>query len=605
MRTENLVRLHDQELALQTTENHTQEGSDLRAVIALFRRHAVLIGVVTLLTVVVTYVVTKQEAAKYTSTATLLYTEPATVQPNFDPARQLSTYVGIASSSAVLAPVAARHGLTVTQLRNLLSISGNADANLMTISAVTGSPRESAAIARGVTNALVAYSTTNEQDQLRSYIASLEQQLQSFAGRRNPSAQANASQLRLQIAQNKAQLAAPSSPLSVPTPATVPSGPSSPHPTRDAGIALLAGLVLALLLAVGRDRLDRRMREIDDVEAVYHAPTLGVVPFTNGRKRTSRAAQIADFSSGSGPLADAYRTIRTNLTLMQMHDKGPSVIVVTSATSGEGKSAVTANLAQALSVTGRNVLAVSADLHNPGLHEYFPSGYKVNDLSAYTDEDPLRGKTLDDPTLNAYFATGYGSDDDTSGGTRQESRQRRRSSGLGERWAGPSRPRGLVPVLAGEVGLDKAVYVIPLTAQERERGGSLHLLADERTFFDPAALLSSDSMRQLLTQASQSYDAIILDTPPLLANADATLLAQSADTLVLVARLDHLTRNQARRAYRILTSMRLEPSGIIVTGEVEQGVYGYGYGSNRAFEYHHGLAGAAPKREASTSTGSS
>jgi Mrp family chromosome partitioning ATPase/capsular polysaccharide biosynthesis protein len=600
---EKLVRLHDQELALETTENRTHEGSDLRAIIALFRRHAVLIGVVTLLTVVVTYVVTKQEASKYTSTATLLYSEPPNASSSFNPARILSTYVGIGSSSAVLRPVAARHGLTLTQLRNLLSINANPDADLMTVSAVTGSPTESAAISNGVSDALITYSTTGVNQQLQDEIAKLQHSLQSFTGRRNPSSQAEAAQLRLQIAQDKAELNAPSAPLSVLSPATIPSGPSSPHPTRDAGIALLAGLVLALLLAAGRDRLDRRMREIEDVEAVYHAPTLGVVPFTGGRKRTTRAVQVADFSTGSGPLADAYRTIRTNLTLMQMRDGGPSVIVVTSATAGEGKSAVTANLAQALSVTGRHVLAVSADLHNPGLHEYFPSGYKMNDLPSYTDEDPLHGKTLDDPTLNAYFATGYGSED-TAGETRLEPRRRRRSSGLGEKWTGPTRPRGLVPVLAGEVGLDKAVYDIPLTAQERERGGSLHLLADERTFFDPAALLSSDSMRQLLKEASQSYDAIILDTPPLLANADATLLAQSADTLVLVARLDHLTRNQARRAYRILTSMRLEPSGIIVTGEVEDGVYGYGYGSNRAFEYH-GLAGIAPERQTSTGTGSS
>ena len=154
--------------------------------------------------------------------------------------------------------------------------------------------------------------------------------------------------------------------------------------------------------------------------------------------------------------------------------------------------------------------------------------------------------------------------------------------------------------------MDKAVNVIPLSAQERERGGSLHLLADDRTFFDPAALLSSDSMRKLLEQASQKYDAILLDTPPLLANADATLLAQSADIIVIVARLDHLTRNQARRAFRTMASMKLSPSGIIVTGEVEEGAaYGYGYRSNQPLEYDRGLAGDAPQRRASTSTGSS
>jgi len=591
--------LSDQEPALETLENRTNEDSDLRAFLGLCRRHAVLIAVVTILTAVVTYAVTKGEAETFSSTSTLLYTEPTSAPANFDPARALSTFVGVGSSSAVLTPVAGHHQLSLAGLRSALSISGNPSADLVSIAASSPSPAEAAALAQGVARSLINYTKTGTQDTLRAEIASLESQLDRLAGRTDPSSQNAASALRLQLAQAKAQLATASSPLSILSPATVPSAPSSPHPARDAGIALVAGLVLALMLAAARERLDRRIREIEDVEAIYHAPTLGFVPFTDARK-ISRALQLADFS-GATPLADAYRTIRTNLTLMQMHD-GPSVIVVTSATSEEGKSAVTANLAEALSVTGRRVLAVSADLHNPALHEYFPSGYRDNDLPA-ADADPLPKRLIDDPTLNDYFKTGYGEDDTGSDG-KQDSRKRRKASSLGARWAGPSRPKGLVSVLAGEIGLDNAVYVIPLSAQERERGGSLHLLADDRTFFDPAALLSSDAMRQLLDQASQKYDAILLDTPPLLANADATLIAQSADLLVLVARLDHLTRNQARRAFRVMGSMRLPPSGIIVTGDVEEGAYGYGYRSKRPVEYDRGLAGDAPERQASSSTGS-
>jgi len=583
----------DQEPALEATENRTDEGSDLRAFLALFRRHAVLIGVVTILTGAVTYAVTRQEAPTYSSTATLLYTEPANESASADPARAVSTFVGEATSSAVLAPVAQKHRMRVADLRAALSVTGDPNADLITISTDSASPIGAASLSNDVARRMIAYTTAGERGALLAQIASLRHQLLFFAGRTDPSSQAAASDLRLQLAQTRAQLSSASSSLSMLSPASVPSAPSSPHPTRDAGIALLAGLVLALMLAAVRDRLDRRMREIEDIEAVYHAPTLGVVPFARGRRKNSRAVQVADFS-GRGPLADAYRTIRTNLTLMQMHDDRPSVIVISSATAEEGKSAVTANLARALTVTGRRVLAVSADLHNPALHEYFASGYERSDL-AYTG---------DDPTLNEYLEAGYGWKDTDSDG-KHESRKPRKGSGLSGRWAGRSRARGLVPVLAGEIGLDEAVQVIPLSSEEGERGGSLHLLADDLVFFDPAALLSSDSMRLFLKQASQEYDAIVLDTPPLLANADATVLAQSADIVVLVARIDHLTRNQARRAFRVLTSMRLSPSGIIVTGEVEEKVYGYGYGSEQPVEYERGVAGDPPQRRASTSTGSS
>jgi hypothetical protein len=40
--------------------------------------------------------------------------------------------------------------------------------------------------------------------------------------------------------------------------------------------------------------------------------------------------------------------------------------------------------------------------------------------------------------------------------------------------------------------------------------------------------------------------------------------------------------------------MRLALSGIIITGEVAEGVYGYGYGSDHSREYDRGLAGDAP-----------
>ncbi|MFZ0341519.1 MAG: hypothetical protein WAL31_04220, partial [Gaiellaceae bacterium] len=579
------------------------EGSDLRAFLALFRRHAVLIAVVTILTGVIAYAVTSQQAAQYSSTAALEFTEPANAPANADPARDVSTLVGVGTSSSVLDAVAKKHDMTPAQLRKAISVTGNPDADLISISATSGSATGAEALAQDVAQGMINYTTTQTQQSLREQIVSFGTQLQRLAGHTDAVSVAAASNLRVQLAQAKAELSSATSPLSILSPATVPSSPSSPHPARDAGIALLAGLVLALMLAAVRDRLDRRIRELEDVEAVYHAPTLGVVPFAHGRKKLSRSSQVADFS-GAAPLADAYRTIRTNLTLMETHHDGPSVIVVTSAIAGEGKSAVTANLAQALSVTGRRVLAISADLHNPALHKYFPGGYQESDLFGDAEADPLRERTLDDPTLNAYFSTGYGGDDAESE-PKPDPRRRRKASGLGERWTGPTRPQGLVPVLAGEVPLDKAVYVIPLSSQERERGGSLHLLADGGTFFDPAALLSSDAMRQLFKEASQNYDAIVVDTPPLLANADATLLAQSANILVLVARLDHLTRNQARRAYRAMISMRLSPSGVIVTGEVEEGAYGYGYRSNQPLEYDRGLAGEAPQRRASTSTGSS
>jgi Mrp family chromosome partitioning ATPase len=104
------------------------------------------------------------------------------------------------------------------------------------------------------------------------------------------------------------------------------------------------------------------------------------------------------------------------------------------------------------------------------------------------------------------------------------------------------------------------------------------MLASDRTFFDPAVLYQSDAMRQFLKRVKNAYDVVLIDVPPLIATADAALLAKHADVMLLVARVNHLTRNQARRAIRMMETTDLTPAGIIITGEFETELtYGTGY----------------------------
>jgi Mrp family chromosome partitioning ATPase/capsular polysaccharide biosynthesis protein len=529
----------DLELTLPP-EPAVYEQSDLRAFLMLLRRHALLVAVLTLATAAGTYVVTLRQSKVYDGTATLLLTPPAaaTQAPTVD------TIVGVGTSTAVLQPVAKRYAITVQQLRNSVSSAGStaSNSNLITISATANTPLRSAAIANSVAKSLISYLKNGEVNVLRVQIVSLEQQLQAFAGRTDPSSLAAATDLRTQIASTRAQLAALSPALSVLSPATLPSSPSSPHPTRDAAIGLLAGLVLAVMLAVLRDKLDRRIRGVDEIEAIYNAPVLGIVPFMRGR--TNRAKMLADFS-GTGDMPEAYRTIRTNLTLVRPNIQEVGVVVVSSAIAGEGKSAAAANLGHALAVTGNNVLLVSADLHHPSLHRYFES-------SGGEDREPSRAATVVDATAQAPPA---------------------------------SRSAGLAEVLAGEVSLTDALRKIPLSERERTSGGSLSLLANSTTFFDPAVLFGSAAMQGFVARARQHYDVVIFDTPPLLSNPDAMLLARSATSLVLVARLDVLTKNQARRALRLIAATRLSVTGVIVMGNLEEPSYGYGYDGKSENEF--------------------
>ncbi|MBC8446244.1 MAG: CpsD/CapB family tyrosine-protein kinase [Chloroflexi bacterium] len=70
------------------------------------------------------------------------------------------------------------------------------------------------------------------------------------------------------------------------------------------------------------------------------------------------------------PAAEAYRTLRTNLTFAAL-DKPIETLVVTSAAPGESKSTVLANLAVTMAQGERRTILVDADLRRPGLHEVF------------------------------------------------------------------------------------------------------------------------------------------------------------------------------------------------------------------------------------------
>ncbi|HUQ23257.1 MAG TPA: P-loop NTPase [Gaiellaceae bacterium] len=496
--------------------------SDLRGFVTLVRRQAVLIGVVAVLTAALSLGLSLLQADKYRSTARVLYTDPGAASGAIgggDPARAVDTFVRLATTDDVLEPVAPAAGIATTdEVRKRVEVTATANANLLNVSAVASSPTGAANLANAVASALISWRNDNREQQFSARIASLAQQLAALAGKTSPSETAAASDLRTQLAEARAQLEAPDPELTLVNQAAAPSRPFSPRPTRNAIIGLIAGLFLGLGLAALRERFDRRLHGLDEIEQAYPWPLLGMVPAVSGNGR--RNTNLVDFTRISA-LADAYRNIRTNLGLLSLDLADRKVWAISSAMPGEGKSAATANLANAFASAGLRVLALSADLHRPALHEYYGLNGKVR--------------------------------------------------------------AGLIEVLAGEVKVADAARPVDAPGVTT-RKGRVDLLANDRIFTDPAVLLQSSAMVDLLASARLAYDAIVIDCPPLLHTAEASLLDRLTDGLILVARLDHITHHEALRATRILETMQIKPVGVIVAG-VKGDANAYGYG--QAHTYGH------------------
>ncbi len=153
--------------------------------------------------------------------------------------------------------------------------------------------------------------------------------------------------------------------VSVTKPATAPESPVSPKWTMNVLLGLLVGVTVGVAAAVGRELLDRTLREADELAGVTSAPVLSTVPY----EEKSAAAPLIIEGSAQSARAEAMRQLRTNLQFVNV-DRPLRSIVVTSAVPNEGKSTTSCNLGIAFAEAGYRVLLVDADLRRPKLAEY-------------------------------------------------------------------------------------------------------------------------------------------------------------------------------------------------------------------------------------------
>ncbi len=93
------------------------------------------------------------------------------------------------------------------------------------------------------------------------------------------------------------------------------------------------------------------------------------------KKSVNRVRPLVVLNDPKSPLAEAFRTVRTNIQFTSV-EKTVKTILVTSAEPGEGKSTVLANLGVAMAQAGQKVLIVDCDLRRPEQHKFF--GVRAN-----------------------------------------------------------------------------------------------------------------------------------------------------------------------------------------------------------------------------------
>lgn len=181
-------------------------------------------------------------------------------------------------------------------------------------------------------------------------------------------------------------------------------GPSVTRPGGRSRLfyALAAGLVLGLGLSLLVDRVDTRIHTRRRAEQAFGVPVVASIP-TLRRSRWLTGARRGDRTGPDPELTDAYARLRVALLHMRRwaltprpsgHTAGwtepadavavdppttTRVILVTSATRGEGRTSVAVNLAASLAATGRQVAIADCDHHGPVLASRLPLRGPVSD----------------------------------------------------------------------------------------------------------------------------------------------------------------------------------------------------------------------------------
>lgn len=159
--------------------------------------------------------------------------------------------------------------------------------------------------------------------------------------------------------------------------AMLPTYAVSPNRRRAFFMSIALGLAMGIGIAVLLERLDDSVRSPTELSDSYQLPVLGLIPAINSGELVSSDAgdatglsRIVTHADPRSPVAEAYRSLRTNLAFTRMQ-RGLRSLLLTSPGPADGKSTTVANLAITFAQQGQRTLLIDADLRRAVLDKTF------------------------------------------------------------------------------------------------------------------------------------------------------------------------------------------------------------------------------------------
>lgn len=322
-------------------------------------------------------------------------------------------------------------------------------------------------------------------------------------------------------------------------PASEPFEPTNPPKIGTTTIiGTIIGLMLGLVFSFLMETVDTSIGTIEDVEAYLGVPVLGIIPEIDMKEFREKYAPIKDLPeddplleryvsliahfSPKSPVAEAYRSLRTNLQFLGLEKKGKSFII-TSSTLREGKTTNVINLALTMAQAGNKVLIVESDLRKPSVYSVFG-----------LEREP----GLTDIILGNY------------------------------KWQDVV--KGITDIMMGNLEMADIMKTPGMD--------NLHIITCGSVPPNPSELLSSPKISEFISDVEKNFDIILFDTPPVLPVADTPILSQKIDATILVYEVGKVARGVLKRAKTQIDNVKGSVWGIIlnnVKAEVSPDYYKY------------------------------
>lgn len=152
---------------------------------------------------------------------------------------------------------------------------------------------------------------------------------------------------------------------------------------------------------------------------------------------------------------------------------------------------------------------------------------------------------------------------------------------------------GLSNFLAGALTLDEVIFATDIMGLSVIPTGPLPP--------NPAELLHDDNMQRLITFGLAEYDLVIIDGPPVMGLADAPILSNYVDGVMLVIEAGSTRKGFAKNAVKRLNAANAHIVGVLINKfESKHAAYGYGYGYGGSYEtYNYYTYGAEHQKKIS------